>query len=182
MANNSANVSAAKPGVKGAIFWAPADTALPTDASTDLGDVFASVGYVSEEGLTEKETRSYQKHKAWGSELKSTQTEYSKAYSFKMIETNEITMKVRYGVENVTASDGKVSKVKHNAKELPEGVWVIEMIIAGNIVRKVMPKSKIEEIGDIAYNDSDLVKYDVTLGLYPDENGDYEIDHYAEVA
>lgn len=183
MANNSANVGAAKPGIKGAIFWAPAGTDLPTDASTDLAEAFVSVGYVSDEGLTEKETRSYQKHKAWGGDtVDSSQTEYAKSYGFKMIETNETTMKVRYGAENVTAEGGKVSQVKHNAKELPEGVWVIEMIIAGKIVRKVMPKAKIDEIGDIAYNDSNLVKYDVTLGLYPDTSGDYEIDYYAEVA
>lgn len=183
MANNSANVGAAKPGIKGAIFWAPAGTDLPTDASTDLAEAFVSVGYVSDEGLTEKETRSYQKHKAWGGDtVDSSQTEYAKSYGFKMIETNETTMKVRYGAENVTAEGGVVSQVKHNAKELPEGVWVIEMIIAGKIVRKVMPKGKIDEIGDITYNDGNLVKYDVTLGLYPDSNGDYEIDYHAEVA
>lgn len=182
MANNSANVGAAKPGVKGAIFWAPASTAVPTDASTALDTAFQSVGYVSNEGLTEKETRTYQDHQAWGGDtVDSSQTEYAKAYSFKMIETNETTMKIRYGAGNVEATDGKVTKVKHNAKELPEGVWVIEMIIKGKILRKVMPKAKITEIGDIAYNDGDLVKYDVTIGLFPDSNGDYEIDYHAEV-
>lgn len=182
MANNSANVSAAKPKVEGAIWWAPANTALPTDASTTLATAFMSVGYVSEDGLTEKETRSYEKFKAWGGDtVASSQTEYSKAYTFKMLETNEATMKARYGVENVTATEGNVSQVKHNAKELPEGVWVIEMIIAGKILRKVMPKAKIDEIGDITYSDSALVSYEVTLGLLPDSNGDYEIDYYAEV-
>lgn len=181
--NNSANVSAAKPQVGGAIFWAPAGTAAPTDASTALDKAFQGVGYVSTDGVTEKETRSYEKHPAWGGDIvASSQTEYGKSYSFKMIETNEATMKARYGIDNVTASGGVVSQVKHNAKELPEGVWVIEMIIAGRILRKVMPRGKIEEIGDITYNDSNLVGYDVTLGLLPDANGDYEIDYYAEVA
>ena len=183
MANNSANVGAAKPNASGAIWWAPAGTAAPTDATTKLADAFKGVGYVSEDGLTEKETRTYQKHKAWGGDtVASSQTEYSKSYTFKMLETNEATMKARYGVENVTAEDGEVSQVKRTAKELPEGVWVIEMVIAGKIVRKVMPKCKIEEIGDITYNDGNLVAYEVTLGLLPDTNGDYEIDYYAEVA
>ena len=182
MANDSANVSAAKPKAGGAIFWAPKGTDVPTDASTALATAFQSVGYVSEDGLTEKETRSYQKHKAWGGDtVASSQTEYAKAYGFKMIETNEATMKARYGSENVTASGGKVTHVKHNANELPEGVWVVEMIIAGRIVRKVMPKAKIEEVGDITYNDGNLVAYDVTIGLLPDANGDYENDYYAEV-
>lgn len=183
MANDSANVSAAKPKVGGAIFWAPKGTNVPTDATTKLADAFNSIGYVSTDGLTEKEERTYEKHKAWGGDtVASTQTEYGKSYSFKMIETNEATMKVRYGSDNVTAADGSVTQVKHNATELPEGVWVIEMVIAGKIVRKVMPRGKIEEIGDISYNDKDLVSYEVTVGLLPDGNGDYEIDYYAEVA
>ena len=182
--NNSANVSAAKPQVGGAIFWAPAETALPTDASTELDAAFECVGYVSTEGVTEKETRSYEKHAAWGGDtVASAQTEYVKVYSFKMIETNATTMKIRYGAANVTVGeDGKVTQVKHNAKELPEGRWVIEMIIAGRILRKVMPRGKMEEVGDITYNHSDLVSYDASIGLLPDENGDYETDYYAEVA
>lgn len=182
MANNSANVSAAKPQVGGGIFWAPAGTTVPTDAATALASAFTTVGYVHADGLTEKEARTTEKHVAWGGDtVASSQTEYSKSYTFKMIETNETTMKVRYGTENVTATGGTVTKVKHNAKELPEGVWIIEMFIAGKIVRKVMPRAKIEEIGDVTYNDADLVAYEVTIGLLPDSSGDYEIDYYAEV-
>lgn len=182
MANDSANVSAAKPNVGGAIYWAPAGTIVPTDGSTALASAFQSVGYVSTDGLTEKETRNYTKHKAWGgATVASSQTEYAKSYSFKMIETNETTLKIRYGAANVTAASGKVSKVVHNASELPEGVWVVEMIIGGRIVRKVMPKAKVEEIGDISYKDDSVVSYDVTIGLLPDANGNYETDHYAEV-
>ena len=183
MANNSANVSAAKPKAGGAIFWAPKDTAVPTNATTKLADGFQSVGYVSEDGLTEKETRSYEKHKAWGGDtVASSQTEYGKSYSFKMIETNAATMKARYGEDNVTVDEsGNVTQVKHNSAELPEGVWVVEMVVAGRILRKVMPIAKIEEVGDITYSDGSLVAYEVTLGLLPDKNGDYEIDYYAEV-
>lgn len=183
MANNSANVSAAKPKAGGAIWWAPAGTAVPTDATTKLADAFSSVGYVSEDGLTEKETRTSTKMKAWGGDtVAASQTEYDKSYSFNMIETNETTMKIRYGASNVTAEGGAVSKVMHNAAELPEGVWVIEMVIAGKIVRKVMPRAKIEESGEVKYNDDSLVAYPVTIGLLPDENGNYEIDYYAQVA
>lgn len=183
MANNSANVSAAKPKAGGAVWWAPVGTDAPSDASTALAAAFNAVGYVSEDGLTENETRTSTTHRAWGGDtVASSQTEYAKSYSFTMIETNETTMKVRYGADNVTASDGKVTQVKHNAAELPEGVWVVEMVIASRICRKVMPRGRITETGEVAYNDGDLVKYPVTIGLLPDANGDYEIDYYAEVA
>lgn len=183
MANNSANVSAAEPKVGGAIWWAPEGTEAPTNATTALSEAFNTVGYISKEGITEKETRNFEEHTDWGGEtIASSQTEYSKSYTFKMVETNETTMKLRYGANNVTVEDGKVVRVEHTADELPVGVWVIEMIIAGDICRKVLPKGKITEIGDIAYNKSDLVSYEVTIGLLPDENGKYEIDYYAEVA
>ena len=184
MANNSANVSAAKPKAGGAIWWAPAGTPVPTDATTALNEAYQTVGYVSEDGLTEKETRSYEKFKAWGGDtVASSQTEYGKSYTFKMLETNAATMKVRYGEANVTVDEsGNVTQVKHNSAELPEGVWVVEMVIAGRILRKVMPKAKIDEVGDINYVDKSLVSYEATLGLLPDKNGDYEIDYYAEVA
>ena len=182
MANNSAYVSAAKPKVGGAIWWAPKGTTAPTDATAALDTAFQSVGYVSEDGITEKESRTYEKHKAWGGDTVSySQTEYEKLYTFKMIETNETTMKVRYGADNVTATSGKVTQVNHTAKELEEGVWVIEMIIANRICRKVMEHGKIQEVGDITYNDGDLVAYEATIGLLPDSKGNYEIDYYAEV-
>lgn len=183
MANNSANVSTAKPKVGGAIWWAPAGTPVPTDATTALSEAYQSVGYVSEDGMTEQETRGHEKHKAWGGDTVAySQSEYEKMYNFTMIETNETTMKIRYGTDNVTVEDGKVTQVKHNAKELPEGVWVVEMIIANRICRKVMEKGKIQEVGEVTYKDNDLVKYPATIGLLPNANGDYEIDYYAEVA
>ena len=183
MANNSANVSAAKPKAGGAIWWAPAGTAVPTDATAALNSAFQSVGYVSEDGLKENETRTVDKHKAWGGDtVAMSQTEYAKSYNFTMIETNGTTLKVRYGADNVTEAGGVVTKVLHNAKELPEGVWVVEMVVAGRIMRKVMPKCKVSETGEIAYKDGELVEYPVTIELLPDEDGNYETDYFAEVA
>ena len=183
MPNDSANVGAAKPNIGGAIFWAPAGTPVPTDATTPLSDAFKGVGYLSEEGMVEQEKRSFQNHKAWGGDtVASSQTGYEKQYGFTMIEINENTAKIRYGAGNVDVKDGKVSKITHNAKELPEGVWVAEMIVAGRIDRKVMERGKIIEVGDTPYQDNDLVKYPVTLGLLPDKNGNYEHDYFAEVA
>lgn len=182
MANNSANVSAAKPKVGGAIWWAPAGTEAPTDAVTPLTNAFKNVGYVSEDGLTEKETRTSQKDKAWGGDtVNYSQTEYEKSYSFKMIETNETTMGILHGAKNVTATGGNLSKVVHTAEELPSGVWVFEMIVASKVLRKVASEARITETGEVAYKDGSLVTYPVTLGVLPDEDGQYVVDHWAAV-
>ena len=50
--NTSGLVSAAKPQKGGAIFTAPAGTAIPTDATTALDPAFVKLGYASNEGLS----------------------------------------------------------------------------------------------------------------------------------
>ena len=42
------NVSAATPGVSGAIYRAPTGTALPSDAVTALGGSYVELGYISD--------------------------------------------------------------------------------------------------------------------------------------
>ena len=48
-----------------------------------------------------------------------------------------------------------------------EGVWVIDVAQkGGRLKRIVIPNGKITELGDIVYNGSDAVGYDVTLSAF----------------
>ena len=60
------NVSVGKPKVAGAIYVAPAGTALPTDASTNLAETFVSLGYISDAGVVNSENSETTSIKAWG--------------------------------------------------------------------------------------------------------------------
>ena len=45
-------VTTGKLGKLGGVYRAPAETALPTDATTDLASAFKNIGEVSEDGIT----------------------------------------------------------------------------------------------------------------------------------
>ena len=58
------NVTAAKPKVGGAVYSAPLGTTLPTDATTALNVAFKALGYISEDGLKNKNSPSSENVKA----------------------------------------------------------------------------------------------------------------------
>ena len=63
---NSTLVVAGKPKAGGAIWSAPLGTTLPADAETELDVAFKSLGYVSDDGLTNEMTTDTEEIKAWG--------------------------------------------------------------------------------------------------------------------
>lgn len=75
--NNAANVGVAKPASDGCLYVAPANTKVPTDATSPLGPEWECVGYLSEDGFSEAVTRTSEDKKAFGGDVVATsQTEY----------------------------------------------------------------------------------------------------------
>lgn len=170
MANNALNVSVGKPKVGGAIYTAPLGSTLPTDASTALDNAFVSLGYCSDDGVTESNSPSMTDIKAWGGDVVLTvQEERPLTVQFKMIEVlNENVLKAVYGSENVSGALATGLTVRHNASEVPAAAWVIDMILTdGAIERKVIPNAKLSSLADIVYKDNEAIGYDVTLSAMP---------------
>ena len=170
---NSAFVSTGKPKVGGAIFRAPKGTPLPTDATSELDkNVWKDIGFVSEDGVTNSNSRDSEDIKAWGGvTVLSSQTDVTDTWQAQFIEALNIeVLKMVFGEANVDGDLNNGITVTVNAVEAQEAAYVFDMILKGGVLKRVvLPCAKMSELGDTVYKDDEAIAYDVTLTALPDE-------------
>lgn len=180
MANNAKLVSAAKPKVAGAIYRAPLETTLPTDATTALDEAFKALGYVSEDGLTNSNTSDSESVISWdGDTVLTIEGEKSDTFKFTLLEVlNENVLKAVYGDDNVTGTLNTGITVEANSDPQESASWVIDMVMNGGVLKRiVVPDAKVTEVADIVYKKSEAVGYETTISAVPDAQGNTHYEY-----
>lgn len=107
------------------------------------------------------------------------QTEKTDKFSYTLIESLNIdVLKEIYGKDNVSGDVETGITIKANTKELSQHAVVIEMVLKGDILKRiVIPNGKISEVGEIKYADSEMVGFETTLNAFPDTDGNTHYEY-----
>ena len=182
--NDSTMVSLGKFKVGGYAYWAPAGTALPTDASTALPSAFKLLGYLSEDGLSiTTDTDTTEVKDANGQTVMKVITSYAESYQFSMLEVLRVeAAKLRYNEDAVTGTD-KSMTIKHQMPSDNGFVLVFEIAMSGDVKdRLVIGNGTRAEFGDRKVHAGDAQVYDVTVSANDMGNGVTAIEYIGVAA
>lgn len=172
-APNTTYVSTGKPKVGGAVYIADTTATMPTDAKAELGTGWTSLGYISEDGVTNENSPETDTAKAWGGDIVLTlQSEKSDNFTFTLIGTLDVdVLKAVFGDNNVTGTLETGITINSTTEQLDAKAWVFEVMMREGAMKRILiPHGEITEIGEIVYKDDEAAGYEITIAAMPDSN------------
>ena len=156
----------------GGVMHAPVGTDFPAKISETFSKGWIKGGYVGEDGVTRTIDASDDKIKAWGGDIvRILRSEHSVSYTFQFLESrNAETLKILFGEGNVHVTTDEVT-VDLKSEMVPRRAFAFDMRDGDAKVREEVPDGQISLSGDVQFVHSDIIRYEVTIEAFPDEDG-----------
>ncbi len=159
---------AVRVGVTGTVYLGPLGTTLPTDVDDTLNAAFKSVGFISEEALTEALAITTERLRAWQRPvgIRTLTTEVEWTFQFGMLETSPLVLDLYYGLDDGTTVAGGLATTSITA--FPRSVqraMVIEIVDGDVITRYAIPVVEVGDREEIAHNLSEGTIWGVTVNV-----------------
>lgn len=167
-------VSTGKPKSGGAVFVAPAGTAVPTDALTELSEAFKCLGCISEDGVVNTQSSESEDFADWeGDTVDTSRTKYTETLQMTFLEAaNPDVLSYVYGESHVDVDESGNISIEHTGDDRDECVLVVDTILKGKrIDRLVAPRSVVGEIGDVSRKRNELMGYPATIKALAGSDG-----------
>lgn len=161
------NEDAVRVGVTGTVYVAPKGTTLPTDVTTSLNAAFKSVGFVSEDALTESLKITTERLKAWQRPvgIRSLTTEVEWTFQFGMLETSPLVLELFYGDADTSVASGVATTAVKAWPTSTQRAMVIEIEDGSVITRYALPVVEIGDREDVSHSNSDGTVWGVTVSV-----------------
>lgn len=151
-------------GVSGRLAYGPTSTSAPTAVDSAVSGV-KEVGYISEDGVTEKRDRSTTKLKAWqnAATVRTIVEEASFQIEATIIETSKETLELFYGAPVGTKGDVLVNPSATGGTK----AIILDVIDGDDMIRTWIPNGEVIEVGEMTYKNGEPIGYPVTIEAYP---------------
>lgn len=169
---NTAEVGVGAALATGAIWVAPKNTTLPTDASTTLPATWKLLGFTSDAGVQISESSSNNAIRAWEGrvEVFTVRTEYTESISFMPIQCNAEVARLMWGSDMVVTSSGKIT-AKHHGKSMEPVCVVVETVPRDGIVKRYTGTFQLVERGEQTLDGTQVDGRTLTFNAIADSAG-----------
>jgi len=154
------------------VYIAPIGTAAPSDVSSSWAAAWDAVGLLDgAEGFVESRDEDTSEHFAWGGVLvKKTKSKHQRTIQFVALEDNETVFKlVNPGSERTESAGLTTSVIK--VPRYSDFAIGFETRDGDKVLRRVVARAQVEEVGDVKMGEEDLTVYEVTVILFPAGDG-----------
>lgn len=161
------NEDAVRVGVTGTVYVAPKGTTLPTDVTTALNAAFKSVGFISEDALTESLSITMERLKAWQRPvgIRTLTTEVEWTFQFGMLETSPLVLDLYYGGAETTVASGVATTDILAWPTSTQRAMVVEIVDGDVITRYAIPVVEIGEREEVNHSNTEGTIWGVTVNV-----------------